>query len=269
MNPLSLPQPVEVLGTHLVPTHYAELIARVQAYPADAPPVTLSFANTQIVSLRRARPEFRKLTVGVDYFIPDGMPLVWCMNRAGAGLEDRVYGPEFMLRAVEQALPRQGHYLLGGSAECGALLREKAARKWPGFNIVGSYHGPCSADGRLGWGREEEERVFAELTRLRPAYIWVGMGEAKQNALLVRLQKRVECGVLLAVGCAFDMLVGLQPNAPRWMQRAGLTWLYRVLHEPRRLAGRYLCYNTLFLCQMMTWWIGEAVKGKPGAGRRH
>ncbi len=260
MSPLALPPAIDVLGTPLTPTTYGELLARIQEHAGQdqGHPVGLSFANTHIVSLRRADKSFRQVTASVDHFLPDGMPLVWCLNRAGAQLRDRVYGPAFMRHAMENARPGQTHYLLGGSPECGALLRERAAVEWPHFRIVGSYHGRCSDAGILGASVAEDEAVWEELERLRPDCVWIGMGPTKQYVWMARAKQRLGRGVFLSVGCAFDMHAGLQKDAPPWMQRAGLTWLYRIFHEPRRLAGRYVRYNTLFLLQILRQWIAPA-----------
>jgi N-acetylglucosaminyldiphosphoundecaprenol N-acetyl-beta-D-mannosaminyltransferase len=248
---LVLEPAIPVLGTPLVPTTYDALIGRLRARPKDASAVALSFVNTQIVSMRRADPAFHSATAGIDCFLPDGMPLVWCMNRAGAGLRDRVFGPEFMRRALAAETGSQTHYLLGGSAECGDRLRQRAAVEWPAVRFVGSYHGRCAEDGRLGASGAEEDFVFRELRQLRPDWIWIGMGEGRQNALLARIRKEFNFGVWLGVGCALDMLAGLQKVPPAWMQRTGLSWLYRWWQEPRRLTGRYLKYNTQFLVQLL------------------
>jgi N-acetylglucosaminyldiphosphoundecaprenol N-acetyl-beta-D-mannosaminyltransferase len=57
--------------------------------------------------------------------------------------------------------------------------------------------------------------------------------------------------VIFAVGFAFDVNAGLKPDAPAWMQRAGLTWLFRASSEPGRLLTRYLRFNTLFLYYLL------------------
>jgi N-acetylglucosaminyldiphosphoundecaprenol N-acetyl-beta-D-mannosaminyltransferase len=248
---LGLPAPVPVLGTPLIPTTHNGLIASLRARVSGTPPVAVSFVNTQIVSHRRAHPEFHTATHDIDLFIPDGMPLVWCMNRMGAALDDRVFGPEFMKRALETEDGARTHYILGGTSESGARLLRRAASEWPAVRFVGAYHGRCSEDGHLGESREEEEHVLRELDTLRPDWIWIGMGEARQNALLARMRQRSDFGVWLGVGCALDMLAGLQPIPPDWMQRAGLSWVHRWAHAPGRMSGRYAKYNTLFLLQLL------------------
>ena len=210
----------------------------------------MDFANTQIATMRRHDPRFRDLTSAYDHYPPDGMPLVWCMNRAGAGLRDRVYGPTFMREFLSRVPSGFTHYLLGGSEECGKRLRETFVAINPGLNLAGSFHGRCGVDGML----DRETEVMAELNRLSPDFIWVGFGTPKQQAWVKRHKHLLRRGVILTVGFAFDVNAGMKPDAPAWMQRFGLTWIYRFWSEPRRLGPRYLKYNFLFLWYLL--WDG-------------
>ena len=195
--------------------------------------------------MRRHDPAFRELTSAYDAFAPDGMPLVWCLNRAGGGLKDRVYGPTFMRKFLQTVPVEFTHYLLGGSEACGAKLREVFSTQNPGLKFTGSFHGVCQPDGQLEGAAERE--VIEEINRVSPDFIWVGFGTSKQQAWVKRHQHLLRRGVILTVGFAFDVNAGLKPDAPLWMQRLGLTWVYRLASEPRRLASRYLKYNLLFL----------------------
>jgi N-acetylglucosaminyldiphosphoundecaprenol N-acetyl-beta-D-mannosaminyltransferase len=248
-----------VLGTPLLATSYAELEAKCAEWARGANCVGIEFANTQIVTLRRHDPRFAELTAGFIYFIPDGMPLIWCMNRAGARLKDRVYGPTFMREFLAHAPAQSTHYLLGGSAQCGARLREIFLKLNPAIQFVGSFHGQCGPDGALEGSAEEA--VLAELNRLSPDYLWVGFGTPKQQAWIKRHLPLLRRGVVLSVGFAFDVNAGLKPDAPAWMQRLGLTWVFRMFSEPRRLGPRYARYNFLFLWYLVRDGIrGRAIK---------
>jgi len=239
------PPGLHVLGTPLLVTDYAGLGAKCQAWARAEGCTALAFTNTQIVTLRRHDLAFRELTSGFDGFVPDGMPLIWCLNRAGAGLRDRVYGPTFMRRFLAGVPGEFTHYLVGGSEECGAKLQAAFARLNPAIHFVGAFHGRCLPDGRLEPGAEE--RVFEEINRLSPDFIWVGLGAPKQEAWVKHYKARLCRGVILTVGFAFDVNAGMKPDAPAWMQRLGLTWVFRLRSEPRRLGPRYFQYNLLFL----------------------
>ena len=229
------PRTFDLLGTPLLATSYTELTAYAQALARRGGTHAIDLTNTHIVTLRRQDAHFRTLTSRFDHFVPDGMPLIWCLNARGAQLHDRVYGPTFMRRCFEASPAPWTHYLLGGSAECVAALRVKFASA----QIVGARHGYFSPD--------EEPEIVAEINRLAPDFIWVGLGTPKQQDWIYRHKAEIQRGVLFAVGFAFDVNSGLKRDAPLWMQRAGLTWVFRGLSEPRRLLSRYLRFNTLFI----------------------
>ena len=238
-----------VLGTPLLITRYGELIEECRRRAALPRVTAIEFANTQVITKRRAEPEFRELTDAYDWFAPDGMPLIWCLNAQGASMSDRVYGPTFM-RECLQATPKPAkHFLLGGSGDVGKRLRD-AIRAWnPDTEVVGSFHGMVDMKGCLSGGGDEE--LVTEINRLSPDFIWVGLGTPKQQAWIHRNKERLRRGVVFGVGFGFDVNAGTKRDAPAWMQRAGLTWLHRVASEPRRLTGRYLKYNSLFLLYLL------------------
>jgi N-acetylglucosaminyldiphosphoundecaprenol N-acetyl-beta-D-mannosaminyltransferase len=238
------PPRVNVLGTPLEVTDYDTWIARCKELARLDRVTAVEFANTQIVTLRRHDAAFHELSTCYDYFIPDGMPLVWCLNRRGARLTDRVYGPTFMRRFLETSPDTLRHYLLGGSEECGRRLRALMIERNPRLKIVGSCHGIFDTDGRL---KGNNDALVDEINRLSPDFIWVGLGTPKQDAWLYRHKHRLKRGVVLSVGFAFDVNAGTKSDAPAGMQRIGLTWLYRLASEPRRLLIRYLRYNSLFI----------------------
>lgn len=235
---------IDVLGTPLAVTTYDGLGGYLADRSAGGPPHAVDFSNTQIVTMRRHVPRFRELTSCMDQFVPDGMPLIWAMNRQGAGLDDRVYGPTFTRRFLsDPSWNHLTHYLVGGSPECGDAFRRRLRAANPGIQFVGGFHGLCDQGGIL----DRDEEVLRDIRERRPDFIWVGLGTPKQYAWIARVKERLERGILLAVGFAFDVNAGTKPDAPDWMQRHGLTWVHRMASEPKRLAGRYLKWNSLYL----------------------
>lgn len=247
---------LHVLGVPLLVSDYAELAAQCLAWARLPRVTTLEFVNTHIVTMCRHDAAFRELMQSYDHLLPDGMPLVWCLNRAGAALRDRVYGPTFMRQFLEMCPAGTTHYLLGGSAECGAQLEKIFTQRNPNLKFVGSFHGKCLADGTLEG--EAGQTGLDELNRLSPDFIWVGFGTPKQQAWAKRHKPLLKRGVVLTVGFAFDANAGLKPDAPAWMQRSGLTWLYRMATEPRRLGPRYFKWNSLFLWYLLR----DGVRGR-------
>jgi N-acetylglucosaminyldiphosphoundecaprenol N-acetyl-beta-D-mannosaminyltransferase len=134
-------------------------------------------------------------------------------------------------------------YLYGGrTREALALLEERLRERFPGVRIAGSYWPPFRA-----LTTEEEDEVVAEMDASEAAVVWVGTGQPKQERWMARMRPRVSAPLLVGVGAAFDFHAGLVAQAPRWMQRNGLEWAYRLSREPRRLWPRYARYNPRFI----------------------
>ncbi|HAV60887.1 MAG TPA: glycosyltransferase [Verrucomicrobiales bacterium] len=241
---------IHLLGTPLLATSHDELIAHCQNWAQSNGAIAVDFTNTHIVTLRRADAAFRQDTEAMDYFVPDSMPLKWCLNLRGARMKDRLYGPDFMRRCVVASPAPVTHYLLGGSGECLHRLEANLRAQQPNLLILGRHHGY--------FGESDSPEIVGEINRLSPDFIWVGLGTPKQQAWIRRWKSGIHRGVLFAVGFAFDANAGTKKDSPRWMQRAGLGWLYRLLAEPTRLGPRYLKYNSLFL-----WYLlADAARGR-------
>ena len=174
---------------------------------------------------------------------PDGMPLVWLGPR---GVE-RVYGPDLML-AVCGVGRASGltHFFLGGAEGVAEELKQKLCARFPGLTVVGTHAPPFRPlDDR------ELAALRAEIAHTRPDVIWVGLGTPKQEKFMAAHWREFDAGVMIGVGAAFDFHSGRVPQAPRWMQRSGLEWLFRLGTEPRRLGWRYLTTNPLFALRVL------------------
>jgi N-acetylglucosaminyldiphosphoundecaprenol N-acetyl-beta-D-mannosaminyltransferase len=188
---------------------------------------------------------------GFDLILPDGMPLVWCMNARGAGLKDRVYGPIFMERVIEGTPKPWRHFLFGGTPECLAALREAIGKRFPGTVIAGALSPQFGK-----WGEPDLAEFASTIKAADPDFVWVALGGIKQETWIADNLHRFNKGVFLAVGDAFELLAGRRRMAPPWMQRSGLGWFFRLCQEPRRLWRRYLAYNTLFIIALLCWSAG-------------
>lgn len=237
-----LPPQADVLGMSLAATDYPQAVKTLERVAKAGRSGAVAACNTHIIALARQRPDFRGALQKFDMLLPDGMPLVWAMRKKGADLKDRVYGPYFMQEAIRN-LPRPWkHFFFGGTETCLRQLTEACRQIQPNVDIVGTFSPPFRV-----W-TEKDEAEFAEVIRKSGAdFIWVALGGDRQERWIAKNLPRHQKGVFLAVGDAFELLAGRRAFAPGWMQKAGLTWLYRLLQEPRRLLPRYLKFNTLFL----------------------
>ncbi|MDX6767742.1 MAG: WecB/TagA/CpsF family glycosyltransferase [Candidatus Methylacidiphilales bacterium] len=233
---------LSLLGTRIACVDYREALRACQEMVRREKPGAVSACNTHIVSQARHSPSFRQVMDRFDLVLPDGMPLIWALNFLGAGLKDRVYGPYFMRYALQNAAPGTRHFFFGGTEETLALLQQKARELNPDIVIAGT----CSPPFRP-WTGDDQEDFARRIRQCGADFIWVALGGERQEAWIVENLGRHTRGVFFAVGDAFALLAGQRPFAPDWMQAMSLTWLYRLMQEPRRLWRRYARYNALFV----------------------
>jgi N-acetylglucosaminyldiphosphoundecaprenol N-acetyl-beta-D-mannosaminyltransferase len=224
----------------LLTTEY--LLHAVEKAIAGASKWCVIFCNVSTVVSCRHDAALRNAVDCAEVVSPDGMPLVWLARLRGHRIE-RVDGPSFMKAAMGNGV-RQGwrHYLYGGSPQVLARLIENLERELPGVQICGA----CSPPFR-DLTEIEETASVDEINSAAPDLVWVGLGMPKQELWMARNRDRIGAPVLLGVGAAFDFHAGVKKRAPKWMQQRGLEWLHRLVHEPRRLGGRYVAGNARFL----------------------
>ena len=175
--------------------------------------------------------------------LPDGMPLVWLLKIAGFRDADRVCGPEFMPRLIQDSVARgDRHFFYGGSEVALAALQIRLKANNPGVNIVGR----CSPPYRP-LTSEEDAAIVRQINDANPDIVWVGLSTPKQERWMAEHRDLLNASVLIGVGAAFDMQAGLVSRAPMFIRRSGFEWTYRLFKEPRRLWRRYLSSNPLFV----------------------
>jgi N-acetylglucosaminyldiphosphoundecaprenol N-acetyl-beta-D-mannosaminyltransferase len=233
-----------VLGVPLALTDYTRTLDWIDAAIAAREPTYVCVAATHTVMAAHDDEELRDAVLGADFTVPDGQPLVWALRMLGHELSDRVYGPTLMDLACERAARTGRRFYLYGGRNQGALaqLARTLRLRHPGLQIVGGHVPPFRP-----LTETEEQAVVADIERCRADVVWVGIGVPKQEKWMARMRPRLSTPVLVGVGAAFDFHAGLIPQAPDWMQRTGLEWLFRLVQEPRRLWRRYLRYNPRFV----------------------
>jgi N-acetylglucosaminyldiphosphoundecaprenol N-acetyl-beta-D-mannosaminyltransferase len=205
-------------------------------------------------------PETRAALLAATLILPDGLPIVWAANWLGENLADRVYGPELMRRYNERCA-RQGHriWLFGGHDENWlADLMNNMRRRHPKIHIAGG----CARPSRP-LTTDEEDAIVARINRAQPDVLWLGLGAPNQERWMARMRSRLDVPVMCGVGAAFDFLAGRTRQAPEWMQRRGLEWVFRISQEPRRLLPRYAYYNSRFVWALGGQLVREAGRRRP------
>jgi len=245
---LPLPE-FDVLGIGVNAVSVAGAISRIESWIADNDRSRwVAVMNVHMVMTARSDANFGSVVEDADMVVPDGMPLVWTARRAGYGKQQRVAGPDLFAAFLKQTRHRgYRHFFYGGTPEVLQALRDKLQIQFPETNIVGSYAPPFRP-----LTAEEDAEVVSMINEARPDVIWVGLGCPKQERWMREHRDLFQGGVMLGVGQVFDIYAGKIKRAPRWMQRAGLEWFYRLCAEPRRLWRRYFVYNTRFMFETIT-----------------
>jgi len=185
---------------------------------------------------------FRHLMNTADLVTPDGMPLVWGLRVLGLRAASRVRGTNLMEALCDRASDEGlsvGFY--GGTPEALDELLEATHRRWPHLRVGFAWSPPFRP-----LSEEEDKSVISKLASSDVAVVFVGLSTPKQDDWMACHRGRVPA-VMVGVGAAFDFLSGRKKQAPLWMQRAGIEWLFRLLSEPRRLWRRYLSQNPRFV----------------------
>lgn len=236
------PSKTPVVGTNISMTSYDEVIDVLDHRPSDRATV-VAVCNVHSVMSARSDPALAEALEAADIATSDGMPLVWAIRSMARPDQQRVYGPTLMQLAIASTTGHGWrHYFYGSTPETLAALESAVAKSDPEARIVGSYSPPfrpLTAD--------ETEAVVADILAVESDIVWVGIGMPKQELWMQDVRSMLPGVGLVGVGAAFDFIAGTKKEAPPWMQRAGLEWLFRLSQEPRRLWRRYVYNNPAFL----------------------
>lgn len=255
----SLPR-VDILGVEVSAIRMADALEVIDEWIRRGERQYVCVTGVHGVMESQRDASLRRIHNAAGLVTPDGMPLVWLCRRRGFSFVERVYGPDLMLACCKRSVSLQyRHFFYGGAPGVAERLAERLRARLPGLAIVGTYSppfGPGSAKVR----NAEVERINAA----RPHIVWVGLSTPKQERWMAESVGTLTASALIGVGAAFDFHAGVKRQAPRWVQRSGLEWAFRMMSEPRRLGPRYLTNNPLFVWRLLT----EAGRRRRWAGAR-
>jgi N-acetylglucosaminyldiphosphoundecaprenol N-acetyl-beta-D-mannosaminyltransferase len=200
----------------------------------------------------RTDPDLRRIHNNAGMVTPDGMPLVWLSWLNRKRHVERVYGPDLMLEVCCYGQSRKWrHFFYGTTEETLERLSAKLLRVCPEMEIAG-----CMAPPFRNLTPDEFECITSKINNAAADIVWVGLSTPKQERWMHAARPHLDAAVLLGVGAAFDFHAGKVRQAPRWIQRCGMEWAYRLYTEPRRLWRRYLRNNPAFVALILTQLAG-------------
>jgi N-acetylglucosaminyldiphosphoundecaprenol N-acetyl-beta-D-mannosaminyltransferase len=213
----------------------------------------VTITNVHSVSEAQRDPALRHIFNRALLSTPDGMPMVWMGRLQGQPSIRRVYGPDLLLNLCEHSRATGfSHFFCGGKPGVAEDLADALQKRFPGLRVAGTF---CPPFGPLN--SEDRAALFDKVRETRPDFFWVGISTPKQERFMAEyLSVLPEAKIFIGVGAAFDFLTGRVRQAPRWMMRIGLEWLFRLFQEPKRLWRRYLIYNPLFVVRAAAQLLG-------------
>jgi len=243
---------VDVLGVGVSAIAMADAIQTIAGWIASGEQQYVCITGVHGVMESCRDPALRAVHNAAGLVTPDGMPLVWLGRARGYSQMRRVYGPDLMLALAGWSVARGvRHYFYGGAEGVADTLAVRLQHRYPGLVIAGTFSPPFRS-----LVPDEDEAIVQRINAAEPDIVWVGMSTPKQERWMHAHRDRVKAPVMIGVGAAFDFLAGLKRQAPRWMQRSGLEWSFRLATEPRRLWKRYLVNNPWFVWEIFRQSIG-------------
>jgi N-acetylglucosaminyldiphosphoundecaprenol N-acetyl-beta-D-mannosaminyltransferase len=243
---------INVLGVGVSAINMSEALAHISQAVENKRKGYVCVTGVHGVSEAQSDPAFRRILNGAFLCTPDGMPLVWVGRCKGARQMDRVYGPDLMLEVME-ASERTGwrHFFYGGTNGTAEMLKEKLLARFSKLQVAGTYEPPFRPLHAV-----ERDQLCETVRLARVDMMWIGLSTPKQERFMAENLDKFDVALMFGVGAAFDFHAGRVPQAPRWMQRSGLEWFYRLCREPRRLWKRYLKNNPLFVARIFAQFTG-------------
>lgn len=237
----------DVLGVHISAVNMVGALDAITRWIDDGQRQYVCVTGVHGVMESQRDPQLRLIHNRSGLTTPDGMPMVWAAHWAGLAEVTRVYGPDLMLAAAERAVERGwSFYLYGAARGVPELVTARLRERYPGLRIAGTFSPPFRP-----LSAEEDAEVVEKINASGADIVWVGLSTPKQERWMATHVGRLTVPALIGVGAAFDIHAGTLRQAPRWMQRSGLEWLFRLGCEPRRLARRYLVNNPRFVLRVL------------------
>jgi N-acetylglucosaminyldiphosphoundecaprenol N-acetyl-beta-D-mannosaminyltransferase len=248
---------VWIWGVPFAPITLTEAVATVSGLIRERRPSFFITAPTHYAMLTEEMPDLRAINDRAAFIVADGKPLVWASRMQGTPLPERVAGSDLIFHLCEEAA-REGFrvFLLGGEEGVATEAARRLVELYPGLQIVGTECPPFRPP-----TPEEEEALLDRIRRAEPDLLFVAFGQPKGERWIIRHYESLGVPVSAQIGASLDFAAGRVRRAPRWMQKAGLEWVFRLSLEPRRLAGRY-ARNAWFVVRMLA-------SGLPRNGRNH
>jgi len=235
MSEPGLPKRFEISGVRIDALRVHDTVELIERFIREGRREYIVLTGAHGVVEMQSDEELRAINNRATLVTPDGMPVVWIGRLHGHRGIEKVYAPDIMALELERGVARgHKHFFYGGKEGVAEKLTRRLETRFPGIAVVGTYCPPFRA-----LTEEEADSLVALIDASGADVVWCGLGCPKQERWMAQFRPRLRAPVLIGVGAGFDFLSGEKPLAPKWVQRSGFEWLYRMASEPRRLWPRY------------------------------
>ncbi len=235
---------VKVLGINLFESGIEQALDLVtEQCKKDRSNFCISATSAHGIIMAQKNLEFKTVLNSFYLNLPDGMPGVWVGRLKGATDMRRCYGPDFFKEMILKTADKPvKHFFCGGKEGVSEELRKTCKEKFGNSNVVGNYFLPFRE-----MSDDEIKELAQKIDSLNTNIVWIGISTPKQEIFAYRLSKFTNVHFLCTVGAAFDFHIGKVGQAPKWIQKIGLEWFFRLTQEPKRLWKRYIEIVPLFI----------------------
>jgi N-acetylglucosaminyldiphosphoundecaprenol N-acetyl-beta-D-mannosaminyltransferase len=239
---------VTVLGCPITKLGLDDFVRFTEQFIMSGRPHYIAVVNVAKVIKMRSDNGLKESVLSADLIGADGVPLVWASRLLGDPLPGRVNGTDLMYRLLEESHKKRYRiFFFGAREEVLQRVLEVVRTEYPGVIVAGFQHGYFSS--------AEESAIAKKIHASSADVLFIAFDTPKKELWVKQYLTAMGVPVVHGVGGSFDVLAGLIPRAPSWMQRNGLEWLFRLLQEPRRMWRRYLVTNTLFIFLLLKEWL--------------
>jgi N-acetylglucosaminyldiphosphoundecaprenol N-acetyl-beta-D-mannosaminyltransferase len=238
---------INILGVHVSAINMDQALEILGGWLSRREPHYVCVTPAHVVMDGYWNPQLRPILNGSGLTTPDGMSIVWLLKLHGFPRAGRVCGTDLMNEVCSASdLRSRRHFLYGGAPGVADALADRLRTRFPGIQIAGTYTPPFRP-----LTDTEDRAVVERINASRADIVWIGISSPRQDTWMAEHLGKIDAPVMVGVGAAFDFLSGRKRQAPRWIQRIGLEWLFRLASEPRRLWRRYAQYPLFVLLVLL------------------
>lgn len=234
----------QISGVKIHQANLNKAISQIESFISSNDKHQVCVTNVYSVAMMQKDEEFKKINNSSSLVVADGMPLVWVSRLYWQPIAERISGSDIFYELCKIAAKKEYRFFfLGSTTEILNKMCLNLGEHFPNLQIVGTYSPPF----KRKFSEEDNSKMIEEINKTHSDILWVGMTAPKQEKWIYYNLGKLNVSVAVGIGAVFDFIAGKINRAPKWMQKIGLEWLFRLIQEPRRLWRRYLIGNAIFI----------------------